>query len=203
MKSLYVTDRESIGDERFEVVLERLRETPGLAVCLRERTASDRECLDRARDARDRLGAAVPLYVHRRFDVALAAGAAGVHLPASGIPVPHVRTHTPRGFQVGISTHSLAEVEDAIAGGADFAVIGPIFDTPSKRAWGTPLGPGILARLPRRESHACEIFAIGGIDEERLPELDPYRDRISGIAAIRLFQDSPDPRAIADRIAAR
>ena len=50
---------------------------------------------------------------------------------------------------------------------------------------------------------SCDVFAIGGVDEERLPELDPYRDRISGVAAIRLFQEAGDPRAVAERIAAR
>jgi thiamine-phosphate pyrophosphorylase len=114
-----------------------------------------------------------------------------------------VRTHTPRGFRVGLSTHSPREAGEAIAAGADLVVLGPIFDTPSKRAFGAPLGPASLAALPPAESHGCEVYAIGGISQERLPELDPYRDRISGVAAIRLFQECADPRAVAERIAAR
>ena len=57
--------------------------------------------------------------------------------------------------------------------------------------------------LPLRDTHSCEVFAIGGVDEGRLAELDRYRDRISGVAAIRLFQGSGDPRSVAERIAAR
>ena len=93
MKSLYVTDRAAIGDERLAGVLDRLAGAPDVTVTLRERPADDRVLLERARDARGRLGGAVPLYVHRRFDVALAAGADGVHLPADGLPLPrgHVR----------------------------------------------------------------------------------------------------------------
>ncbi len=203
MKSLYVTDRASIGDERFARLLDLLADAPGLTVELREKDADDRDCLGWARRARERLGASVALLVNRRFDIAIAAGADGVHLPADGLPLSRVRAHTPRGFRVGISTHSPGEAAEAIAAGADLVVIGPIFDTPSKRAWGDPLGPDALAALPRRASHASDVFAIGGIDEARLVELDSYRDRISGIAAIRLFQESADPRGVVERIATR
>jgi thiamine-phosphate pyrophosphorylase len=204
MKALYVTDRTAVGDERLAGVLDRLAGVGSLGVTLREEpSVADHDLAARARDARGRLGASVPLYVHRRFDVALASGASGVHLPSHGLPLPRVRAATPRGFRVGLSTHSAAEAEDAIAGGADFVVIGPVFDTPSKRRYGAPLGPAALSELPRRETHSCDVFAIGGVDEERLPELDPYRDRISGVAAIRLFQEAGDPRAVAERIAAR
>ena len=202
MKALYVTDRASVGDERFLRILEDLAGAP-LSVELRERGAEDREVLRLAVAARQRLGLSVPLSVNRRFDIALAAGAAGVHLPADGLPLDRVRTQTPRGFRIGVSTHSASEANSAIAAGADVVVIGPIFDTPSKRAYGAPLGPEVLRDLPDRETHACEVYAIGGISEETLPALEPYRDRIDGIAAIRLFQDAESPRAVVERIAAR
>jgi thiamine-phosphate pyrophosphorylase len=202
MKSLYVTDRGAIGDERFARVLERLAGAP-VSVELRETSGTDLEKLALARASRERLGPGVPIYVHRRFDIALAAGSSGVHLPANGLPLSRVRAQTPRGFRIGVSTHSPKEAREAIAEGADVVVIGPIFDTPSKRAFGAPLGASALAALPPAASHGCEVYAIGGITEARLTELDPYRDRISGVAAIRLFQESADPRAAAERIAAR
>ena len=202
MKALYVTDRGAIGDDRFARVLDSLAGSP-VSVELRETSGTDRERLALARTARERLGPEVPIFVHRRLDIALAAGVSGVHLPANGLPLSRVRAHAPRGFRVGVSTHSAAEAREAIAGGADVVVIGPIFDTPSKRAYGPPLGAPALDALPPVASHGCEVYAIGGISEERLPELDPYRDRISGVAAIRMFQDSAEPRAVAERIAAR
>jgi len=152
---------------------------------------------------RDRLGATVPLSVNRRFDIALAAGAGGVHLPADGLPLSRVRAHTPRGFRIGVSTHAAEEASAAITAGADVVVIGPIFDTPSKRSYGAPLGPAALGALPRVDSHACDVFAIGGIGEDDLDALEPYRDRITGIAGIRIFQEAAAPRAVAERIASR
>jgi thiamine-phosphate pyrophosphorylase len=203
MKALYVTDRESAGDSRLKETLSALAGAPGLSVQLREKQTSDRECLGWAMLARAALGPGVPLFVNRRFDVALAAGADGVHLPASGLPVPKVRAATPRGFRIGVSTHSPAEAAARIEEGADLVLIGPVFDTPSKRAFGPPLGEAALEGLPRQSEHACEVFAIGGIGEENLWRLDPYRDRIAGVAGVRLFQEAAEPRAVLERIVSR
>jgi thiamine-phosphate pyrophosphorylase len=203
MKALFVTDRASCGTERLLAVLDRMRDARELTVQTREPGVTDRERLNWASVARERLGSGIPLYVNGRFDVALAAGSDGVHLPASGLPVRRVKQAVPRGFRVGVSTHSPEEVRDALGQGADLVLIGPIFDTPSKRAFGPPLGPETLAALPRLESHAAEVFAIGGIDEQNLSRLDPYRDRVTGVAGIRIFQDADDPRAVVERIAAR
>jgi thiamine-phosphate pyrophosphorylase len=159
--------------------------------------------LEWARRCRQLLGQEVPLYVNRRFDIAAAAGADGVHLPADGLPLARVRANTPRGFRVGVSAHSAAEARSAIAGGADLVVIGPIFETPSKLAYGPPLGPEALAGLPPRAEHRTEVYAIGGIAEENVDCLEPYRDRIDGVAAVRLFQESSDPRGAALRLARR
>ena len=203
MKFLYVTDRSSVGDERFTAILAALAGAQDLSVQVREKEATDRECLAWTRLARERLGAEVPLYVNRRFDIALAAEADGVHLPAAGLPLSRVKANTPRGFRVGVSAHSPAEAIGAIEEGADLVVIGPIFDTPSKRAYGPPLGAAALAQLPPRAAHAAEVFAIGGIDEQNLSDLDSYRNRISGVAGIRVFQESDDPRAVATRLCQR
>lgn len=202
MKSLYVTDRAAIGEERFGAVLSALRGAAELTVQLRERHLSDREYLSRARFCRKTLGP-TPLFVNRRFDVALAAGADGVHLPDGGLPHPRVAGRVPRGVRVGVSTHSAEDAARAIAEGADLVVLGPVFDTPSKRGLGTPLGTEELARLPPIREHSTEVYAIGGITEENLEQIEPYGDRVSGIAATRLFQESRDPRALAERIARR
>jgi thiamine-phosphate pyrophosphorylase len=202
MKALYVTDRAAIGDARFLEVLDALAAGP-VAVELRERDADDRKVLQLAIAARERLGPDVRFSVNRRFDIALAAGADGVHLPSEGLPLDRVRAATPRGFSIGVSTHSASEATAAIDAGADVVVLGPIFDTPSKRAYGAPLGPEALRDLPRRDTHQCEVLVIGGIAENTLDALEPYRDRISGVAAVRLFQESSSPRAAAERLALR
>lgn len=203
MRSLYVTDRAAIGDARFRELLASLRSAPALRVELREKGSTDRECLSWAMTARDRLGENVPLLVNGRFDIALAGGADGVHLPADGLPLPQVRACTPRGFAVGVSTHSPEEAAAALDAGADVVVIGPVFETPEKRPFGPPLGVEALARLPLRASHRGDVFAIGGIDEASIARLEPYRERISGVAGISLFQQAEDPRGLVERIAAR
>jgi thiamine-phosphate pyrophosphorylase len=203
VRLLYVTDRHAIGAERLLAVLAALADAPGLAVSLRERDAADREVLGLARAARERLGRNVSLFLHRRLDLALAAEADGVQLPEDGLPLARARAASPRGFRVGVSTHSPAAAAAAIDAGADRVLLGPIFDTPGKRAFGPPLGPSALAGLPLASEHPTEVFAIGGVDEARLEELEPWRDRISGVAAIRMIQEASDPRAVAARIAAR
>ena len=203
MKALWVTDRGAPGGDRIDEVLQALRGARQLSVEIREKNATDREVVDLARRARESLGPDVPLSVNRRFDLALAAGAGGVHLPADGLPPARVRANTPRAFRVGVSTHSAAEAAAAIEEGADVVVIGPVFSTPSKERYGPPLGTSEIERLPALASHHAEVFAIGGITEERLEELDALRDRLSGVAAVRMFQTAPDPRALVERIAAR
>jgi len=201
MKALYVTDRAAIGDQPLRNILDRLSGVRDLSVQLREKAIADAAYLDGARDAKSRVGPNVPLFVNRRFDIALAAGADGVHLPAEGLAVERVRAVTPRGFRVGISTHSAQEVSRAIESRADLILIGPIFETPSKAALGSPLGAGALGQLPRTSEHESEVYAIGGVNEETLDELMSYRDRITGIAAIRMFQEASDPRAVAAHLA--
>lgn len=203
MKALWVTDRRAAGDARFDELLERLAGTPGLSVQLREKGTGDAETLEWARRARGKLGGSTPLFVNRRLDIALAAGASGVHLPARGLPLPRVRTAAPRGLRIGVSTHSPAEALGAIEDGADLVVIGPIFDTPSKREFGPPLGPEALEALPRREDRASEVYVIGGIDAAGLARLEPFLDRIDGVAAIRYFQQAADPRAAAEELTRR
>jgi thiamine-phosphate pyrophosphorylase len=200
VKALYITDRRAIGQQRFESLLVALRGAEELSVQLREAEESDRETVALARRTRELLGPEVPLYLNRRFDLALAAEASGVHLPAAGLPARRVRANTPRGLRIGVSTHSAQEASAAIEEGADLVVIGPIFDTPSKRAFGPPLGPEELSKLPEATEHSAEIYAIGGIDQSRLGALLPYRDRIAGVAAIRMFQEASDPRAVEDTI---
>jgi thiamine-phosphate pyrophosphorylase len=203
LKLLYVTDRAAAGTGRLQTLLRALAGSPSLSVQLREKEMPDREVLAWARSCREWLGPAVTLYVNRRFDIALASGADGVHLPADGLPVSRARANTPRHFRIGISTHSPDEAREAITAGADLVLIGPIFESPSKAAFGPPLGPEALAQLPYVSEHRAEVLAIGGIDEESLDRLEPYRDRVSGIAGIRLFQSAADPRALAERISRR
>jgi thiamine-phosphate pyrophosphorylase len=123
--------------------------------------------------------------VNDRVDVALAGGADGAHLGAHSMPVQVVRRIAPRPFLIGVSCHSLGEAMAAESGGADYLVLGPVFETPSKLGYGPPLG---LEKLRNVTSQIkIPVLALGGITVERLrPCLEAGA---SGIAGIRIFQD--------------
>ena len=127
--------------------------------------------------------------VNDRLDVAMAAGADGVHLRASSIPAREVRAVAAKkgldDFLIGVSTHSIAEARLAEEGGADFIVCGPVYDTPSKRAFGPPLGLDVFAEI--RGAVNIPALAIGGINLSNYHE--PLRRGAAGVAAIGLFAD--------------
>jgi thiamine-phosphate pyrophosphorylase len=127
--------------------------------------------------------------VNDRLDVALATGADGVHLRASSLSAAEARQLTQgsgrREFLIGVSTHSLTEARAAAAGGADFIVCGPVYDTPSKRPYGPPLGLDRLEEVCRAVS--LPVLAIGGITLANFRQ--PLRRGAAGIAAIGLFAD--------------
>jgi thiamine-phosphate pyrophosphorylase len=135
------------------------------AVHLREKDLGGRPQLALAR----RLAAACRahgalLLVNDRVDVALAAGADGVHLPAAGLPPAEARRLLPPGALVGVSCHGEDDVRRARDGGADYATFGPVFDTPSKRGYGPPVG---LAALERAARLGLPLVALGGLDPAR------------------------------------
>src|SRR5439155_777759 len=117
------------------------------AVQLRQPAIAPRELLERARALRricDRFAA--PLLVNDRADVALAAGADGVHLPTRGLPPGDARSLGLR--LVGVSVHSPDDVARASRDGADFAVFAPVYETPGKPARGEAAGPQLQQRRP-------------------------------------------------------
>lgn len=134
--------------------------------------------------------------VNGRPDLALAAGWRGVHLPSAGLPVGPVRRLMGRGARIGRSTHSVEEVLAAEAEGADYAILGPIFDTPSKRSYGPPLGLDVLRDAAGRV--LIPVLAIGGIDRANARTV--IDAGAAGIAAIRLFRDPAGVPALLDAI---
>jgi thiamine-phosphate pyrophosphorylase len=163
---------------------------PGaVAVQLRAKDLGGRDLLALARALQAVCGpAGQPLLVNDRLDVALVAGAAGVHLPADGVPPADARRLLGAGALLGVSCHSLADVARARAGGADFATFGPVFDTPSKRAYGPPLG---LARLREAAALGLPIYGLGGVEAGNA--LEVVAAGAHGVAAIRAWLAAPDP----------
>jgi thiamine-phosphate pyrophosphorylase len=130
---------------------------------------------------------ATRLLVNDRADIARAAGADGVHLTTRSLDASVVRRAFGTDFLVGVSTHALAEARAARDAGADFAVFGPVFDTPSKRPHGTPVGVDAL-RAATSTLAPFPLLALGGVTRENAREV--FRAGARGVAAIRLFADA-------------
>lgn len=201
----YVTDRVSLARGIFGDSIQSLIESVGAAVRagadyvqIREKGMGSRQLLGIVQDAV--LTGPGRIIVNDRADIALAGGAAGVHLSGESAPLSDVVAwlrHGPAGFLVGASCHSLDQARAAEAGGASYIFFGPIFDTPSKRGFGEPQG---LARLEAVcGATRIPVIAIGGVNERNAA--DCIRAGASGIAAIRLFQEARDARQLGDTLA--
>ena len=187
-----VTDPSGGSDllSRTEAALAGL--PPGVAaVQLRARDATGRELLEAARGLRLVVSrAGQRLLVNDRVDVALAAGADGVHLPSAGVPPGDARVLVGKGRLVAVSCHSAADVLRARDGGADFVTFGPVFDTPSKRRYGAPVG---LDRLREACALGVPIVGLGGVDASNAASVSAAG--AFGVAAIRAWLDAVDPGA--------
>lgn len=197
-----VTDRaQTRGRDLLDVVGACLR--AGLpAVQLREKDLSALELARLARALRAltaRHGAR--LVVNDRADVALAVGADGVQRTSTSLPVADIRAVVDKRLAVGASVHSLDEAVAAAGEGADWIVFGPVYDTPSKRAWGPPQGLAALRDVARAVS--VPVIAIGGITPARVGEVREAGAR--GVAVISAILSADDPadatRRFLDRLA--
>jgi len=204
---LLVTDRrlaEARGCDLRDLVARALAGVPpgGAVVQLREKDLPARALLQLARAllevTHDRR---CPLLVNDRIDVALAAGADGVHLPEAGLPIAAARRLShPGPFLVGMSVHGADAAGAAARDGADLVVCGPVWDTPSKRERGmAPIGLDELAAAARSIAHAgssARLYAIGGVTGAENAEA-ASRAGAHGVAAIRGLLAADDPTAAA------
>lgn len=152
---------------------------------VRERGISDRDLLALTRRALAAAkGSRARVLVNARTDIALAAPADGVHLPAASPAAPRVRAVTPPGFLVGRSVHDLDEALAAEQqGGCDYLVFGTVYPSASKPAGHRVAGVDALARVCA--AVRLPVLAIGGIERDRLPEVAAAG--AAGVAAIGAF----------------
>jgi thiamine-phosphate pyrophosphorylase len=189
-----VTDRsQTRGRDLVEIVAACV--TAGLpAVQVREKDLAAGEL---ARVCR-RIRALAPppfLIVNDRVDVALAVGADGVQRTHASLSVEELRVVADKRVHVGASVHSLDEAKAVTAQGAEWVFFGPVYDTPSKRAYGAPQGLAALERVAAAVD--LPVIAIGGITPERVAA--GRRAGADGVAVISAILAADDPAAVTRR----
>jgi thiamine-phosphate pyrophosphorylase len=203
----YVTDRHGLSAAESREAQETLVLKIGAAAAagvdwiqIREKELSGRDCgwltreaLQRATKSQASNGAQTRILVNDRLDIALSERAGGVHLGKNSLPLPDAKQLAKaqaqsQDFLMGVSCHTLEEARSAAGGGADYLFFGPVFATPSKAAFGAPQGVERLSEVCRAVS--IPVLAIGGITVANASAC--LAAGASGIAAIRLFQDTRD-----------
>lgn len=181
----YITDRQSCPMPVLQQIQQAIDASVDL-IQIREKDLATRPLLELAARARELAeGRPTKMLINDRVDIALAAGLDGVQLGHHSLGPGVLRDQLGRTtLLIGASVHSVDEYRRAATEGATFATLGPIFATPSKQAYGAPLGLDVLAQAC--ECASIPVFALGGID------LENYRSCLAagaaGIAAIRLYQ---------------
>jgi len=186
-----ITNRHQVDGGDLLTALEAAMVAGVRLVQLREKDLTARDLLALGRRVKaltDRYGA--KLLINGRADVALALGA-GVHLPSVDPPMAAVRAMLGADALIGVSCHSDAEVAAAGRGGASFATFGPVYDTPSKRGMGDPVGVSALARVVAVSP--IPLFALGGVTPARAGAL--RATGCHGFAAISALIGGPNPGA--------
>ena len=207
MTLCYVTDRRALpgsADQQVCSLLEKIETVAHAGVDwiqIREKDLPARSLATLVEQAVARVPRSCRILVNDRMDVAIAAGAAGVHLGGTSMPVElakRLATEKNLGadFFLGVSAHAWESAQAAEKSGASYVIYGPVYETPSKKKFGPPQG---LQRL----GEACEqmripVIAIGGITEENA--LPCIAAGASGIAAIRMFQDARDVAALVRKL---
>jgi thiamine-phosphate pyrophosphorylase len=193
-----VTDRRALGGvDALRAAIERVVAAGVDWIQIREKDLATRQLVELACFAvSSAAGSSTRVIVNDRLDLALAAGAAGVHLGETSVPVSSAaqwRRNAGRpDFLIGASCHSLESAAQAERDGANYIFFGPVFDTPSKRSFGPPQGIEKLRNVSAQLS--VPVLAIGGITAENSKQC--REAGAAGIAAIRLFQGANDLSAV-------
>jgi thiamine-phosphate pyrophosphorylase len=202
--TLYLVAGDEVCGERGLLETVRVAIAGGVtAVQLRDHGATTRQLLDVALQLRALLKTTgVGLVVNDRLDVAMAAGADGVHLGQSDLPAEAARSIAGPDFVIGWSVTNLAEAESAAAlppGTIDYLGVGPVFATQTKLDAAAPMGVEGLRHVCAVSAVPC--VAIGGITADRAAEL--VAAGAAGIAVVAAICSAEDPRVAAAELRRR
>jgi thiamine-phosphate pyrophosphorylase len=164
------------------------------SIQVRLKTAAPREVVEITRSIVNTVK--VPVIVNDRADIALAAGAAGVHVGEADLPVAAIRRFAPADFIIGASLGGDAEV--ANARDADYVGIGPVYGSDSKNDAGAAIGVEGFKRLAALVDHPA--VAVGGITADRALQITV--SGAAGVAVINAIFKADDPETATRAIAA-
>ena len=186
---LVVTDRHHTNGRPLVPLLQRVLTAAVPTIQLRERDLSARELVRLAREVQAvTVSRRSQLLINDRIDVALALEGVGVHLRSNSLPVTVARRLLGAQRLLGVSVHAVEEVMEAEAQGADYIVLGPIYETPSKQMFGPPLGIHTLEKACRLVR--IPIIGIGGVTAARAHEM--RRAGAFGVAVITAILGAAD-----------
>jgi len=167
---LLVTDRHQTNGRPLVPLLQQACAAASPLVQLRERDLSGGELIMLAHDVQSVTAShRSQLLINDRIDIALTMDGVGVHLRSNSLPVSVARRLLGRGRLLGISVHAVEEAMEAESQGADYLILGPIYETPSKQAFGPPLGIHTLEEACRLVG--IPIIGIGGVTASRVREM--------------------------------
>ena len=192
-----VTDRSLVRDGSLPGAVRQAVAGGVGMVQLRERDLPGGELLALAMNIKDGVGPDALFIVNERADVALACGADGVHLGEAAMPVPTVRSLVGDGMLIGRSVHSVEAAVRAKAEGADYLIIGTVFQTASKAGL-RPAGVELLREVARAVS--LPFLGIGGVSTGNVGAV--MAAGASGAAVVSAVLGSPDPTEAAHAIVA-
>ena len=196
---LYVVTDEGLSRGKTHVELAREAVAGGADVIqLRDKTADSASLYAAACEIAKICRGKTLFFVNDRLDIALAAGADGVHVGQSDLPAAVVRSLVPKDFLVGVSVGSVAEALAAEADGADYVAVSPVFSTASKHDAGD--GHGLDTARAICDAVSVPVVGIGGLNKDNIPEV--ISAGIDGIAVISAVVSQEDISASAAELSA-
>ena len=191
MKGIYlVTDTGACKGKSLESVVSDAIRAGVAVVQLREKKADTRDFLEKALALKAiQKPAGVPLIINDRLDIALAAGADGVHLGQSDMPYAHARRFLGSKAIIGLSVETWEDVEEAQKLDVDYLGVSPVFPTPTKTDTKEPWGLEGLQKIKKFSRHP--LVAIGGINESN--SLDLIRAGADCLAVVSAICSADDP----------
>jgi thiamine-phosphate pyrophosphorylase len=194
-----LVDPERAGKRELPELARLVAQGGATLVQLRDKLSDTRPMVESARALKAALAPfKMPLLINDRVDVALAAGADGVHLGQDDMAVEDARRLLGPGAIIGLSIKTVAQAEVAPLDALDYAAIGGVFATSSKANPSAPIGPAGLARVAeifRRRAPKLPLCAIAGIDATNAA--DVIAAGVDGVAVISALSIADDPQAAA------